>query len=106
MFTEQTAAAPCIHCGKSKLAHKAGSLLCPKPGSFGLNRTAEEFSSTTYQAKIVEDETPANAMGDSSSSQGPIVTFDPKISKTPLKRYSSINKKKKNGDKVGSKNGS
>lgn len=102
MFTEQTATSPCIHCGKSKLAHKAGTLQCPSPGSIG----GKSFTSTTYQAKIVEDETPANAMGDSSSSQGPIVTFDPKISKTPLKRYSSINKKKKNGDKVGGKNGS
>ena len=78
--------------------HKAGKLLCPASGSIGGNRT---FTSTTYQAKILESETPANAMGASSSSDGPIVTVDPPLSKTPLKRFSSINKKKKSGDKNG-----
>ena len=98
----KTTTAPCIHCGKSRLVHKAGTLYCPTSGSLGGNRT---FTSTTYQAKIVENEVPANAMGNSSSSDGHIATIDPPLSKTPLKRFSAINKKKKNGNKVGDKNG-
>ena len=91
LIIEKTA--PCIHCGKPKLMHKAGSLLCPISGSIASgNRT---FNTTTYQARILENEVPANAMGTSSSSDGPIATIDPPLSKTPLKRFSSINKKKK-----------
>lgn len=50
---------PCRHIGDGKLAYKG------------------DFKGFLPPKKIKEDEAPTNAMGDSSSTQGPIQTFDP-----------------------------